>query len=93
MDNSNLQTTSPEEIIRLGEQIYFEKKKELERDYNGKFVVIDVDSKDFVVDQDKTSAIQEAEKKHPGKLFFIAQVGNLKARSNLSEARRYAMPL
>ncbi len=92
MDNATLQTSSLEEIIRLGEQIYFDKKDELERKHNGKFVVIDVDSGDYVINEDKTTAIQEAEKKHPEKLFFIAQVGNLKARSNTHEASRYAMP-
>ncbi len=93
MDNStSSQSRSPEEIIKLGEQIYFEKKNELERNHNGKFVVIDVDSKELEINGDKTTAIQEAEKKHPGKLFFIAQIGNLKAQSNVNEIRSYALP-
>lgn len=92
MDNTSLQTTSPVEIIRLGEQIYFKRKDVLERDHNGKFVVIDVGTGDYVVNEDKTYAILEAEKKHPGKLFFIAQIGNLKAPSNINDVRRYAMP-
>jgi hypothetical protein len=91
-DASNSQTRSPEEIIKLGEQIYFEIKEELEKNYYGKFVVIEVDTKDYFVNDDKTLAIQEAEKKHPGKLFFIAQIGNLKTQPNVNEVKRYALP-
>lgn len=93
MDNTTVpQSRTPEEIIQLGERIYFEKKGELEQNNYGEFVVIDIDTKDCIINADKTIAIQEAEKKYPGKLFFIAQIGNLKTQSNLDEVKRYALP-
>ena len=88
-DTFNSQT--PEEIIKQGEKIYFERIDELQNDV-GKFVVINVETKDWIINEDKTVAIQEAEKKYPGKLFFIAQIGNLKPQQNVDEARRYALP-
>lgn len=93
MDNTTVpQSRTPEEIIQLGEQIYFEKKNDLEQNHYGEFVVIDVDTKDCIINADKTIAIQEAEKKYPDKLFFIAQIGNLKAQTNVDEVRRYVLP-
>lgn len=93
MTNTTIsQSRSPEEIITIGEKIYFEKKNELEKNHFGKFVVIDVDTQDCIVNKDKTTAIQQAEKKHPGKLFFIAQIGNLKTQPNINEVKHYALP-
>ena len=89
---TRVQSNSPDEIIKLGEQIYFKKKDKLEKNQYGEFVVIDVDTKECFVNEDKLAAIQEAEKKYPGKLFFIAQIGNLKAQSSVDEVRRYALP-
>lgn len=91
-DITTSKTLSPEEILKLGEQIYFDKKEELEKENYGKFVVIDVETKDCIINEDKTTAIQEAEKKYPGKLFFIAQIGNLKTQSNIDEVKKYGLP-
>lgn len=95
MNTTTTQTRSPQEIVQLGEQIYFEKKDELEKRYNGQFAIIDVDSKDIVIDSDKLKAIQKAQKKHPEKLFYIVEIGNLKQpiSSPINEIRKYAWPL
>lgn len=81
----------PDELAKLGEKIYFENKESLERDNFGKFAAIEVESKDITVDADKTTAIQAAQVKHPGKLFYIVQIGNLKQSigDEMNEVRRY----
>ncbi len=82
---------SPEELVTLGEKIYFEKKVELESNNFGQFAVIDVESGEIFVDSDKLTAIQKARKKYPNNLFYIVQIGNLKkqANSELNEVKKY----
>lgn len=89
--NTAIMPQTPDEIIKLGEKIYFQKFEELKKDI-GKFVVINTETEEYIVGQDKTQAIQTAEEKFPGKLFFIAQIGNLKAQPSVDEARSYALP-
>lgn len=80
MDSTN-QSRSPEEITKLGEQIYFERKEELEREHNGEYAVIDVDSKESFVNNDLMTAVNQAKEKYPDKLFFIVQIGTLQKPS------------
>lgn len=91
-DNSSQNTSpSPEELVSLGEQIYFSKKEKLEKTSLGKFAVIEVDSKDIIINSDKLAAIEEARAKYPNKLFYIVQIGNLKQQSTseLNEIKKY----
>ncbi len=82
---------SPEELVSEGEQVYFEKKDELETDNLGQFAVIEVESKEIFVDKDKLTAIQKAQQKYPNSLFYIVEIGNLKRQSNseINEIRKY----
>lgn len=82
---------SPEELLALGEQIYFSKKDELEKNNYGQFAVIEVENKEIFTDSDKLAAIQKAQKKYPNKLFYIVQIGNLKQQSTpeIDEVRKY----
>lgn len=85
MDNQ-APSPSPDELVRVGEQIYFKLKDKFEQEHFGEYVVIDIDTEDYFINSDKIQAIQEAEKKYPNKLFFIAQIGNL--RQPAAEARQ-----
>ena len=91
MSAKSTPSSSPEELVSTGERIYFSMKDELEKKYFGQFVVIEVDSKDIIVNSDKLTAIQQAQTKHPNKLFYIVQIGNLKQQSTfeLNEIRKY----
>ena len=95
MDNQTPQASpSPDELVSVGEQIYFEKKDELEKERFGEYAVIEIDSKKIFINQDKLKAIQEAEKQFPNKLFFIVQIGNLKQpMSETRELKKYGWPL
>lgn len=86
---------TPEEILTLGEKIYFDNKAKLEKTRMGQFAAIEVEHKEIFVDADKLAAIQKAQKKHPNKLFYIVQIGNLKKQSgsDLNEIRKYGWPI
>ena len=79
-DNPNL---SPQELVALGEQIYFEKKDKLEEKHLGEYAVIEVETKDITIDPDELAAVKKAQKKHPGKLFYLVQIGNLRSEPNV----------
>lgn len=75
---STIQTITPDELNRKGEQIYFDELKEkLEKSHSGDYVVIEVDSGDYFLDKDLMKVLQKARGKYKDKLFFIVQVGSL----------------
>ena len=90
-DMTNKMNATPEELVTLGEQIYFENKDSLEKKHFGEFAVIEVESKEIITDRDKLKAIQQAQKKYPNRLFYIVQIGKLKSQftSEMNEVRRY----
>ena len=71
-------TDSPEELTRKGEEIYFSRlQSELEPNDNGKYVVIEVNSGDYIVDRDVLGAVNQAQQKYPNTLFYIAAIGSV----------------
>lgn len=89
--NAPMRGLSPEEISQLGARFYFDNlKEELEKDHMGEYVVIDVVNKKYVVNADKLSAIQEAEKELGKQLFYIVQIGNLQKSSSNFKKRTHA---
>lgn len=77
-----LQNTSPEEVTKRGEEIYFnELKSKLESTNKGDYVVIEVVSKKYFIDKDLLNALNKAKEKYPDKLFFIVQIGTLQNTS------------
>jgi hypothetical protein len=71
-------TDSLEYITKVGMEFYLQDLKEkLEKTENGKYLVLEVDSKTYFIDEDLLDAIEKAEEKFPDKLFFIVQIGTL----------------
>lgn len=69
-------TPNPEQIAERGQKLYDEKlKSKLEGSQRGKFVVIEVESGEYVIADSLIDALQEAQKKYPGKLFHTVKVG------------------
>lgn len=84
---------TPEEVTRLGEEYYFSTlQSKLEPSDNGKYIVLDVESKDYYIDADIMTAINEAQVKHPNSLFYIAPIGfiNRPTMSNFQYAWQLA---
>jgi hypothetical protein len=66
------------EVLKKGEALYLGSlKQKLEMDHNGDYVVIDVDSGNFIVESNKIEAIKKAQKEFGEKLFYIVQIGDL----------------
>ena len=83
------QTYSPEEIARRGERIYFGELRELlEPKHRGKYLVLDTESKKYVVGSDRLKTVEEAGSSFGKKLFFIVEIGALHPPA--INARRHA---
>lgn len=82
---------SPEEVAQLGERIYFEKlQADLEKEHLGEYLVLDVHTGKYVLNEDKLAAIKEAEESLGRNLFYIAQVGSVLRTLMNFKARRHA---
>jgi hypothetical protein len=75
----------------MGERIYTEELKEaLEKDYMGRFVVIDVEQKKYQIDADRLVAIEKAKKEFGDKIFYIIQIGSAQNPNTNFSAKKYA---
>jgi hypothetical protein len=64
------------QIAEQGRRYYEEKlAKLLEPQHNGKYLVLDVDTGDYEMDQDEFAAYDRLAPRHPGKIFYAARVG------------------
>ncbi len=69
---------TPETLAKLGNKFYNDNLKEkLEKDSFGQYVVIEIDSGDFFVNQDLKIALEQAQNKYPDKLFHIVKIGEV----------------
>ena len=69
-----------EEICRLGEEIYGRDLKHvLEPTQAGKFVAIHVANGDYFVAADDVEALDAAEAKYPGEVFYLGRIGDADA--------------
>src|SRR3989344_2737396 len=75
---------SPEEIIKMGEEIYEKNLKDkLEPQMAGKFVAIEVESGKDYVENTKEEALDGAKKDFPNKIFFVRRIWELERISSL----------
>jgi len=67
---------SPQEVVSRGEDIYRERIRSLvEAGNKGKFVVIDIETGDFEVDEDDLQATKRALAKRPDAVLYGLRVG------------------
>jgi len=65
------------EISRLGRKIYDrEIRKKVERNHRGKFLVIDVETGDYELDEDMVAAGERLRERHPGSLSYLMRIGH-----------------
>ena len=62
-------------IGEKGRAIFKKISEELERDYRGKFVAIEVDSGDYFVGDTVIEADEQAKEKYPDKIFYLGRLG------------------
>lgn len=67
---------NPKEIANKGRAIYNTKlKRKLERKDKGKFVVIDIDTEEYFVDDRSEEALTKAKKARPKDTFYLHRIG------------------
>ena len=63
-------------LARRGQE-YYDRflRAELDPEHKGKYLVLDVDSGDYELDNDEMAASDRARAKHPDRIFYILRVG------------------
>jgi len=71
---------TPEEVAARGEALYAERiRAEVEAAHKGKFVVVDIETGDFEVDNDDLAATKRALAKRPDAVLYGLRIGSLVA--------------
>jgi hypothetical protein len=67
---------SAAEIVRRGSAEYESRiRAVVEREHFGKYLVLDIETGDYEIDEDHLAASDRAAKKHPGALLFAMRIG------------------
>ena len=65
-----------DEIVRLGEELYEKKvRAEVEPHNKGRFLALDIETGEYVIDSQDITAIQRAKAKRPDAPLYIVRVG------------------
>lgn len=78
MNNNNeeiIKKANLQKIAEEGAKIYDMVKLQYEPDQNGKFLAIDIESKDTFIGNTSTEAVESARKNHPDKVFYVVKIG------------------
>ena len=65
-----------QKISSEGADIYESLKMKYEPTHNGKFLAIDIDSKDVYLADDGAQAVELARQAHPNKVFYLIKIGH-----------------
>lgn len=74
-DNDLLKKSNMEKIASEGTKIYEEVKSRYLPQDIGKYLAIDIDSKDVYLSDNTADAVLAAKKAHPDKVFFVVKIG------------------
>lgn len=75
MNEDLLKNTDLEKIANEGNLIYQEIKSKYESKDIGKFLAIDIESKDQYVSLTSADAVAQARSVHPNKVFYVVKIG------------------
>lgn len=65
-----------QKISSEGARIYESLKVQYEPEHTGKFLAIDIDSKDVYLANDGAQAVELARQAHPNKVFYLVKIGH-----------------
>lgn len=69
-------TVDPRELVARGQAYYDQHlRASVEPQHTGEFLVLEVESGDYEVDEDEMAAIRRARARHPESLFYVLRVG------------------
>lgn len=75
MDEDLIKKADIQKITQEGTKIYEDVKSKYEPQQNGKYLAIEVESKDVYLADDSIEAVQTAKKEHPDKIFYVVKIG------------------
>jgi len=77
MSNSEelIKKANIQKIAEEGAKIYETVKSQYEPAQNGKFLAIDIESRDTFVGNASSEAVELARKGHPDKVFYVVKIG------------------
>lgn len=76
MQNEELiKNVNMQQLAEEGKKIYEEVKHQYEPQDNGKFLAIDVDTKNVYVGSTSSEAVEAARAVHPDKVFYVVKIG------------------
>ena len=70
-------TEKVDELIKKANEIYNNKKTELEPSYNGKYVAIEINSGEIFIGETRDEAVMNARNKYPDIIFFVKRIGGI----------------
>lgn len=70
-------TPNTQEVIKKGNEIYEDKKTELEPENNGKYITIEVNSGDYFIGDTREEAVSAARIKYPKIILYVRRIGVL----------------
>lgn len=70
-----IKTADIQRIAQEGIQIYNQIKIQYDPEHRGKFLAIDIDSKQVYLGNTSADAVALARSKHPNKVFYVVKIG------------------
>ena len=74
-DDELIKKVNIQKIAEEGTKIYESLKLQYEPAQNGKFLAIDVESKNTYIGNTSSEAVELARKAHPNKVFYVVRIG------------------
>lgn len=75
MNDDLIKKADIQKIAEAGTKIYETIKSQYEPAENGKFLAIDIDSKDTYIANTSSEAVELARKAHPNRVFYVVKIG------------------
>lgn len=76
MQNEELiKNVNIQQLAEEGNRIYEELKDRYEPEQNGKFLAIEVGTKNVYLGDTSSKAVEEARSAHPDKVFYVVKIG------------------
>lgn len=70
-----IKTVNIQHLAEEGSKIYEGLKDQYEPQQNGKFLAIDVETKNVYLGDTSSEAVEEARAAHPDKVFYVVKIG------------------
>lgn len=86
MNDDLIKKADIQKIAEAGAKIYETIKSQYEPAQNGKFLAIDPESKDVLIGNTSSEAVELARKAHPNRVFYVVKIGSSAAETLASLA-------